>query len=194
MAIQRRYFILKPIAFILYIFFGVLGPSATCSAQTKIKLPAIEIFGGYSHLRFESTQLGFADRLNLNGANVEVSLPDLYSGLGIAADVSAHYAQQMKEFNFLIGPQYSAQWKGIRLTGHALFGRARDRLLRPGTTLLEPSNLGRGIAVGGALDFSLSSRLSVRPIQADYLTTNFFGSTQHNVRLSSGLIFKFGKR
>jgi hypothetical protein len=164
------------------------------TAQNQSRLPTIEIFGGYSYLRFESTKLGFADKLDLNGANVAISLPDLYEGFGIAADVSAHYTHEMKEFNFLIGPQYSYTWKSLRLTGHALFGKSRDRLLQPGTTLLEPSNLGRGIALGGALDFPLQGRFSVRPIQADYLTTNFFGGTQHNIRLSTGLIFKLGKR
>jgi hypothetical protein len=167
---------------------------AAQTAQSKSRLPSIEIFGGYSYLRFESTKLGFADKLDLNGANVELSLPDLYEGLGIVANVSSHYAHEMKEFNFLIGPQYSFKWRSLRLTGHALFGKSRDRLLQPGTTLFEPSDLGRGIALGGALDFPLQGRVSVRPIQADYLTTNFFGGTQHNIRLSTGLIFRFGKQ
>ena len=204
MALSRMYlirkttpaFIFKSIFFV-FVFIFIMGPFSSCprlSAQTKLKLPAVEVFGGYSYLRFESTQLGFANRLNLNGADVEVSLPDLYEGLGIAADISAHYAQEMEEFNFLIGPQYSYNWKGLRFTGHTLFGRSRDRLRQPGTTQLEPSNLGRGVALGGSLDFALSDRLSVRPIQADYLITNFFGSTQHNLRISTGLIFKFGKR
>lgn len=199
MALSRIYLFRKTTTAFIFVFFFVfistVGPfSSRLSAQTKLKLPAVEVFGGYSYLRFESTELGFANRLNLNGADVEVSLPNLYEGLGIAADVSAHSAQEMEEFNFLIGPQYSSSWKGLRVTGHALFGRSRDRLRQPGTTQLEPSNLGRGVALGGSLDFGLSDRLSVRPIQADYLITNFFGSTQHNVRISTGLIFKFGKR
>ena len=202
MALSRMYRIRKTTTVsifisIFFIFVFILGPFSSCprlSAQTKLKLPAVEVFGGYSYLRFESTQLGFANRLDLNGADVEVSLPDLYEGLGIAADVSGHVAHEMEEFNFLIGPQYSYNWKGLRITGHTLFGRSRDRLRQPGTTQVEPSNLGRGVALGGSLDLALSDRLSVRPIQADYLITNFFGSTQHNVTISTGLIFKFGKR
>ena len=58
--------------------------SAPASAQSKSKLPAIDVFGGYSYLRFDAKTLGFADQLNLNGANVEVALPDLYEGLGVA--------------------------------------------------------------------------------------------------------------
>ena len=164
------------------------------SAQTKSKLPAVEVFGGYSHLRFESKTLGFSDQSNLNGANLAVSLPDLYEGLGVAVDVSGYYTREMEEFNFMIGPQYSYQWKGIQLYGHGLFGKARDRLRQPGSTQLEPSHLGRAIAFGGGVDFALAERLSVRAIQADYLITSEFGSTQHNIRLSTGLIYRFGKR
>ena len=95
MALSRMYLFRKAttafifVFFFIFIFIFTVGPfSSRLSAQTKLKLPAVEIFGGYSHLRFESTQLGFANRLNLNGADVEVSLPDLYEGLGIAADAA----------------------------------------------------------------------------------------------------------
>jgi hypothetical protein len=99
----------------------------------------------------------------------------------------------MEEYNFLIGPQYSYKWKGLRPYGHALFGKARDRLRQPGSTQLEPSSLARAIALGGGLDFQLSDKFSVRAIQADYLTTSVFSGTQHNIRLSTGVIFRFGK-
>ena len=190
MAIRRMFSIQKKAAVLIVV--GAL--CAMASAQKASKLPAIDVFGGYSYLRFESTTLGFSDQLNLNGANIGVSLPDLYEGLGVAVDASGHYTREMEEYNFMIGPQYSLQWKGIRLYGHGLFGKARDRLRQPGSTQLEPSHLGRAIAFGGGVDFPLAGRLSVRAIQADYLITSEFGSTQHNIRLSTGLIYRFGKQ
>ncbi len=191
--IQRRAAVfLSPVSIFCASFCACFCPLV--SAQTASKLPAIEVWGGYSYLRFESRTLGFSDQLHLNGANLGVSLPDLYEGLGVALDVSGYYTHEMEEFNFMIGPQYSYQWKGIRLYGHGLFGKARDRLRQPGTTLVEPSHLGRAIAFGGGLDFPLAGRFSVRAIQADYLITSEFGSTQHNTRLSTGLIYRFGKR
>jgi len=39
-----------------------LAPSPV-SAQGKVKLPAIDVFGGYSYLRYESKTLGFADQM-----------------------------------------------------------------------------------------------------------------------------------
>ena len=167
--------------------------SAPVSAQSKSKIPAIDVFGGYSYLKFDAKTLGFADSLNLNGANVEVALPDLYEGLGVALDFSGHYQTQLEEFNFMIGPEYTYEWKGIKLYGHGLFGRSRTRLRQPGTTQIEPSNLSRAIAFGGGVDIPLTGRLSVRAIQADYLITSAFGDTQHNVRLSTGLVYRFGK-
>jgi hypothetical protein len=176
------------LAFILFLLCPLV------SAQKFLKLPSIEVFGGYSHLRFESVPLGFSDQLNLDGWNAAISLPDLYQGFGIAADVSGHYTQEMKEYNFLIGPQYAFRWKGIRLYGHGLFGKARDRLRLTGSSQIEPSSLARAFAFGGGFDFPVGEKFSVRPIQADYLITSAFSGTQHDIRLSSGLVFRFGKR
>ena len=172
-------------AFVLLVF------SPALFAQ---KLPSAEVWAGYSHLRFESKPLGFADQLDLNGWNGGLSLPDLYEGLGIAADISGHYTRPMEEFNFLIGPQYSLRWKSLRPYGHALFGKARDRLRQPGSTQFEPSNLSRAVALGGGLDFAVTSRVWFRAVQADYLITSAFGGSQHNLRFSTGLIVRFGKR
>ncbi len=167
---------------------------ALCPLLAAQKLPSIEVFGGYSYLRYDTTQFGFSDKSELNGWNGAISLPGLYQGFGVAADVSGHYTRELAEYNVLIGPQYSFTWKGARLYGHALFGKARTRLREPGSTQVEPSNLHRAIALGGGLDFALSPRFSVRVVQADYLMTSAFGSDQKNIRLSTGLIFRFGKR
>lgn len=189
-------FALRSRAAVLFLSLSILCTVAPTSApaQSKVKLPAIDVFGGYSYLRYESTTLGFAGQTTLNGANVEVALPNLYEGLGAVLDVSGHYQSQLEEFNVMIGPQYTYEWKGIKFYGHGLFGKARARLRQPGSSLVEPSSVGRGIALGGGVDIPLKGRISVRPIQADYLITNDFGMTQHNVRLSTGLVYRFGKR
>ena len=181
-----------PLAFAVSAFCLFFCPQG--SAQSTSKLPAIDVFGGYSYLRFDAKTLGFADQLNLNGANVSAALPDLYEGLGAVIDISGHYTGQMEEFNFMAGPQYTFEWKGMRLYGHGLFGKARGRLRQPGTTLVEPSSLSRAVAFGGGLDIPFKGRFSLRVIQADYLITDEFGTSQHNVRISTGLIYRFGKK
>jgi hypothetical protein len=190
MEIRPIFTILKKAA----VFSSLLLVSCSIlSAQKKFPIAA-EAWGGYSYLRFEATKLGFNDQLNLNGWNGGVSLPDLYQGLGAAVDVSGHYTGELEQFTFLIGPQYSFTLKGMRLYGHGLFGKARDRLRQPGTTNIEPSNLSRAVALGGGVDFQLTDRFSIRAVQADYLITQAFNTTQHNLRFSTGLIVRFGKR
>lgn len=187
--IQRRAAVFL---FAVSVFCILSGTSV--SAQGPLKLPAIDVFAGYSYLRFESKTLGYANQLNLNGGEIEVSMPDIYYGLGAALDVSGHYQHETEEFNFMIGPQYTYEWRKMRLYGHGLFGRARDRLKQPGATQLEPSSLSRAVALGGGVDLPLSGKWSVRAVQADYLITEEFKTTQHNVRLSTGIIYTFGKR
>jgi opacity protein-like surface antigen len=45
--------------------------------------------------------------------------------------------------------------------------------------------------VGGGVDLKVVHHFSVRLIQVDYLFTHFTGATQNNLRISSGLVFRF---
>ncbi len=146
MEIRPVFTILKRAAVLLF-----LSCCPIVNAQKRFPIGA-EVWGGYSYLRFEATKLGFNDQLNLNGWNGGATLPDLYEGLGVAVDISGHYTGEMEEYNFLIGPQYSYKFKGVRFYGHGLFGKARDRLRQPGTTNLEPSDLHKAVAFGGGAD------------------------------------------
>jgi len=75
-----------------------------------------------------------------------------------------------------------------------LFGKTRTRLLEIGTAQFQPSTLGYSVALGGGLDIPVGKRFSIRPIQADYLVSSEFGSRRHNIRYSTGLVIKFGKK
>jgi hypothetical protein len=189
MAIRRVFPIQKAAAFA----FAVLLSCPLLSAQGFFKVPTVDVFAGYSYLRFDSKPLGFADQLNLNGWNAEIALPSLYQGLGFAADISAHYDHEFAAYNFLIGPQYTYEVKNLRIFGHGLFGKSRDRLSFPGNSQLEPSDLARDIALGGGIDIPIGGKLSWRAVQADYIVTSNFSGTQHNVRASTGVVIRFGK-
>jgi len=45
-------------------------------------------------------------------------------------------------------------------------------------------------ALGGGLDYKIIRPLAWR-FQGDYVQTRFFGTTQSNVRLSTGIVFRF---
>jgi hypothetical protein len=186
---RREVPILSKAALVTFLL-GAFSLHAT--AQGFLKLPTVEVFGGYSYLRYQSKTLGFADQLNMNGWAAGLSI-HIYGGLGITGEASGHYAKDLEEYNFMAGAQYSTEWRSFRLTGHGLFGRARTRLTNPGNTFFGPSDLSRAWSGGGEVDVPLGPKSWFRILEADYLTTSAFGQTQHNLRLSTGLIYSFGK-
>jgi len=170
---------------------GVLVPFS--SAQSFLKAPTTEIFAGYSYLRYDATQFGFANQLNLNGANVEVWV-HVYHELGITADFSGHFSSEMDAFNFLVGPQYTREWNGLRFYGRGFLGKARARLGSTGNSQIEPSTLGGAGGFGGGLDIPHGDNFFFRPVQADYLITGAFGAKTHDIRISTGIVYRFGKK
>lgn len=186
----RQVFPIERTAAALALLALALCPFA--QGQNFIKKQTADVFVGYSFLSYGAIPLGFTDRQNLNGWNAELALPYLYKGLGAVIDVSADYNRELAAYNFTIGPQYTADIKNFRVYGHALFGKARDRISLPGSSLLEPSSLARDVAFGGGIDFPLDGRIAWRVVQGDYFYDSNFGS-RRNVRLSTGIVIRFGK-
>ena len=99
-------------------------------------------------------------------------------------------------YTHLFGPRVSYRHLGrVTPSAQALFGIAHTT---SNTYLLGHNQTDFAMTVGGGFDYRLSRRLSLRPIQADYLLTRFkefdefsSRSTQNNVRLSTGLVFHF---
>ena len=166
--------------------------SSRAPAQSKL-IPGIEVFGGYSHLSFPSSGLGFANWTQMNGWDVAVTIPHIYQGLGITADASGDYSTALEQYNYMIGPQYKWEFSRFRFIAHGLYGRTQTRVREPGSTFTEPSDRQRLIALGGEVDVPVSDRFSIRAVEADYLAASAFGSNRNSFRFSTGLIVKFGK-
>jgi hypothetical protein len=49
-------------------------------------------------------------------------------------------------------------------------------------------------ALGGGLDVKATDRISIRVVQADWLGTHYSDDLQSNVRVSTGIVFHFGKK
>jgi hypothetical protein len=190
MDIRRAFAVYKSAAFLAFTLC-IAAPLA--SGQRAFKTPEIDVFGGYSYLRLDGTPLGFRGSSNLNGGNLEVAVP-VYHDFGIVADFSGHYSSDLQEYNFLIGGQYKFEVKGVHLFGHALGGKARTRLGNIGVSRIEPSSLGGAAMFGGGIEFPWKEKILLRPIQADYLINGAFGDRFNNVRISTGLVFVFGKK
>jgi len=171
-----------------------------CSTLGFAQLPGGSVFFGYSYFNVDQPT---GDRGSLNGWNgsVEGKVAPL---LGIVADFSGHYGAQdfpaacpaTLEFpchlnssthNFLFGPQLSFSVGKFRPFVHALFGGSH---ISGSATGISVSDTSFAYALGGGLDYHLAPLISWR-IQGDALQTRFFGNTQSNARISTGIVFHF---
>lgn len=113
--------------------------------------------------------------------------------LGVTADFDGFYNNfQPKNFNpinvssytYLFGPQLTLLHIN-NVTGyvHALVGASHAR----GSAF---SSDALSYAFGGGIDIPVSKRLSIRPVQLDYVTANY-NTKVNTLRYSGGLVFKF---
>ncbi len=150
-------------------------------------MPRLQLFGGYSYLRFDSKTFGFADNSGLNGFDVMLA-GNLTYGFGVLAEASGNYGPTMNFRDVVFGPQFLYPRGKTTFFGHALFGRGESSV-RVANGLRDT---GLVIQFGGGVDRDISSRFAIRMIQADYVHTHLFQQTQSNFRLSTGLVFHWG--
>jgi hypothetical protein len=160
-----------------------------CSTAIAQEVPRIEVFGGYSHLIANVNATSF----NLNGGTVAVS-ENLNRWFGGTLDFTSHWATEggykVNTQTLMYGPVFSYR-KQPRVTpfSHILMG-----VVRGSGGYLGTSEASRhfGLMLGGGVDFALTDRIAIRPIQADYLMSRFLGTRQDNIRLSAGIVLRFG--
>jgi len=173
-------------------FFGV-------SARAQEEVPKLDIFAGYSYLRANPSTSG-VDSFSLNGgsANVAYNVNHWLSGV---ADFGGYHSGDIlgtgvdgTVSTYLFGPRVSYRHFG-RITpfGQVLFGVAHAGASAFDTT---GSQNAFAMTIGGGVDYRLSHRLAIRPLQVDYLMTRFSevtsdAQTQNNLRVSTGIVFRF---
>jgi hypothetical protein len=188
---------MRKIAFIL---FTLLTFAGLASAQIPTKG---NVFFGYS---FYNTDLSSIDRANTNGWEATVE-GKVFPFIGIVADFDSHYGSQnfptcvapfgagggalcssfnanVTERNFLFGPRVSVSVGKFRPFAEALFGGAHVNAGNAG------SDTSFATAIGGGLDYKIIRPLAWR-FQGDYVQTRFFGTTENNVRISTGIVLRF---
>lgn len=171
---------------------AVLIYCGASSAQSKW-IPGVEAFGGYSHLSFQSSELGFGNQTQMNGWEFALTIPHIVGGLGITGDVSGDYSTSLEQYIYALGPQYKWEVGRFDVIGHTLFGKAQTRVREAGSSFVEASDRHRALLFGGEVDLPLNDRFTWRMVQADYVVTSAFSGTQDNLRLSTGIILRFGK-
>lgn len=166
----------------------VLFATLSASAQTT---PQVELFGGYS--RFIVNVNG--PQFHLNGGTVSAA-ENINRWVGGVVDFSA-YGGTMSGVNvnsqlLLLGPRFTLRKaKGFTPFGHFLIGFSRGSR---GYLGISESASRFALAGGGGLDINVGDKLAIRVIQADYVMTRFLSLRQDNLRLASGVVFRFGKK
>jgi opacity protein-like surface antigen/outer membrane protein OmpA-like peptidoglycan-associated protein len=195
-----------------------MAAASPYSAGPNLGVPRVELFAGYSYLRAVPTQTD--NRLMwMNGGSASIAF-NMNRYLGLVADFGAYTNSKMQftgaytstvdvdnsnvaALSYLFGPRLSYR-KFDRITPFAqvLFGgvHANKVVLKDCTfscTLL-PSESTFALTAGGGLDFRVHHHIAIRIIQAEYLMTRFSSyttgstGTQNDIRLSSGIVFRFG--
>jgi hypothetical protein len=164
--------------------------------------PRAEAFGGYSY--FRANPEGF----NLNGWNASIS-GNVSPWFGIVGDFSGHYGSpsvfgftvpfvNLSSYTFMAGPRIMARSGAVTPFAQFLIGGSRASTSSFGVTLSDDA---LAAAVGGGVDIRVNNWMAVRAVQADYIMTRFnsledriFGANgrQNNLRISAGIVFRFG--
>ncbi len=161
------------------------------------------VFFGYS---FYTTDLSSIDRANTNGWEASVE-GKVIPWVGFVADFDSHYGSQnfagpptslvvcpggpctfsadVTEHNFLFGPRVSFSVRKFRPFAEALFG-AGHVSVNNGVG----SDTSFATALGGGLDYKIIKPIAWR-FQGDYMNTRFFGTSQNNLRISTGIVVRF---
>jgi opacity protein-like surface antigen len=183
--------------------------SSSLSGQT-----AADVALGYSFissgLTFGSSSgsesSGFAGRVSLNGWDASASIR-LFHWLRAAGDVGAGYGTVPVAFSsllgsgkvnantnlhtYLFGPRASVSVGRLTPFAQALFGLAHQSIAANAfITNVVQHDTAFAFDAGGGVDYRLVSRVAWR-VQADYLQTNLFNSTQHDPRVTTGIVLRF---
>jgi len=159
------------------------------------------VFFGYSYY---STNLSSVDRANTNGWEATVEGKVLPS-IGIAADFSSHYGTEhfllvcplgavngcalsndfnVSEQDYLFGPRASVSVGKVRPFAEFLIGAAHA------SANGLASDTSFATAIGGGLDYKLAKPLAWR-FQGDFVHTSLFGNGHNNVKIATGIVFRF---
>ena len=158
---------------LLFFFFWIVSLLSVPAAAQRV-----ELFGGY---QFTHLQPSF----NANGWNASIT-GNFKHVLGITGDFSGAYYQGVHTYTYAGGPVLAARLPIVQPFVHALFGGM--------TVGGESTNSTSGFAMllGGGLDVGMRKGIGFRIVQADWISTNFSGTTRNrNVRVSTGLVIKF---
>ena len=159
--------------------FGLLlGVFILAGSALAQDYPKGEFSATYSYLR-----LGFTDGANQQGSSVSIA-GNLNRWFGVAGDFGGYHTAGLTTFTFLAGPRITAR-NSSRVNPFAQFLVGGAHLT--GGSSVTPF----AISAGGGVDLPMADTVGLRP-QVDYIAMRANGSTVNTLRVSVGVVFRFG--
>jgi|SRR4029077_3117203 outer membrane immunogenic protein len=176
-------------------FLSICGGAAYAQ-----ETPKVDIFAGYSYVR-ENPSTSGAQSFSLNGGSASVTY-HIKDWVSAVADFGGYHNGNILGSGvdgtlstYLFGPRVSYRsYRRITPFGEALFGVAHAGASIGGGA--NGSQNAFAMTLGGGVDYRLTNRFSIRPLQVDYLLTRFSegtpnNQTQNNLRASTGILIHF---
>jgi hypothetical protein len=181
---------------------GTLMLSAVAASAQETTTPKVEVGLNYSWLHVNSANYDYQRTGNGGSGYFEYNFNRT---VGLVADFGGYANTRTgindKALTYLFGPRFNMR-HFERWTPYAqfLFGAA---YAWSGPSGFQQNQNAFATAAGGGLDYNFSRHISIKPIQVEYVMTQFdsanlggstkgFGGHQNDLRYSAGVVFKFG--
>jgi len=187
---------------------------ATTPATTKTKTasngdtyPAVDLFVGYSFVRFSTNTGGVKETFNWHGLTGALA-GNVNRWFSLVGDFGVYRIKDLPRpisgsaYTYLFGPQFSYRGEHWTPFAHALFGAARLADIQVSTVPSGSAFFNRSFsqnsfatALGVGLDRNFNKHIGLRLFQVEYLMTKFTDggdNKQNNLRASTGLVLHFG--
>lgn len=184
------------------LLMGILLFSGAVLSAQEVETPRYEVGLNYSWLHVNSANFDYQRTGNGGSGEVVYNLTPI---VGLVGDFGGYANTRTgidgKALTYLFGPRFSLRhWSKFTPYAQFLFGGAY--------AWSGPNNGTQNsfaTAAGGGLDYNWTKRISIKPIQVEYVMTQLdsaalggstkgFGNHQNDVRYSAGVVFKFGQQ
>jgi hypothetical protein len=181
------------------LLLGLFGTVELTKAQDEAS--KFELYGGFSYVRFDinANLPGVAPSATYNayggGGQFEYNANNW---LGAVVDLAGYGAFATSNgtlvggaFTYLFGPRANFRLGKVTPFAQVLFGGVRTT---DGIGVSGPQN-NFAMTAGGGIDFKVSKRFFIRPVQVEYLMTrlpNGLNNREDNLRIGAGIIVRFG--
>jgi opacity protein-like surface antigen len=183
------------------VILGVFVASGFVLSAQEVSTPKWEVGLNYSWLHVNSANYDYQRTGNGGSGYLEYNLNHI---VGLVGDFGGYANTRTgidsKLLTYMFGPRFN--WRHSRLNPYAQF------LFGGGYAWSGPNQSTQNAfatAAGGGLDYNLNHRISIKPVQVEYVMTQFdsaklggpqsgFGSHQNDIRYSAGVVFKFGEK